>query len=136
MMLFAISDPVWLAILGVVSLLIKEYFDRVRSAANTAQIKADVGQKLEVVGVNVQKIETATNSMKDALILATEKEALQRGAVDERARADAAAGPPVPPDMLVVDPKGKTIATITPDVVSEPVPPPMPPTKKPGVKSP
>ena len=28
---------------------------------------------------NIQKIETATNSMKDALIVATEKEALARG---------------------------------------------------------
>lgn len=40
---------------------------------------------------NVQKVEKATNSMKDALVLATEKEAFVRGGIEERARADAKA---------------------------------------------
>lgn len=46
--------------------------------------------KLDIVVKDVHKIELATNSMKDALVLATEKEALARGGKEERDRADAA----------------------------------------------
>jgi predicted outer membrane lipoprotein len=42
-----------------------------------------------IVTDKVEQIHIATNSMKDALMKATEKEALQRGKTDERARADA-----------------------------------------------
>ncbi len=46
--------------------------------------------KLIAIATDIHKVELATNSMKDALILATEKEALARGAFEEKTRTDAA----------------------------------------------
>ncbi len=51
----------------------------------------ELAVKLNTIQGNVQKIETATNSMKDALVEKTEQEALARGGIEERARADAKA---------------------------------------------
>ncbi len=44
--------------------------------------------KLQTVARDVHTIELATNSMKDQLIEKTESEALARGGIEERARAD------------------------------------------------
>ncbi len=51
-----------------------------------------VSAKQDAVLKQVDVIEKATNSMKDALVLATEKEALLRGGVQERERASAEQG--------------------------------------------
>lgn len=97
MMLFAISDAVWLAVIGILYMAVKEYFDRVRARdvrehVIRAEQKIDEkgreqSQKLDTVVENVKVIEKATNSMKDALVLATEKEGLERGAREERERS-------------------------------------------------
>lgn len=96
MPLFAdLSDPVLIAIVaGAVSVfltflttvggLITLYVQMRMDRKKTEQEMASVQQ-------NVQKIETATNSMKDALVLATEKEALARGikeGTETRAKAE------------------------------------------------
>ncbi len=44
--------------------------------------------KLRDVASDVLKIEIATNSMKDQLMAKTESEALARGGIEERARAE------------------------------------------------
>lgn len=45
-------------------------------------------RKMSNVQTDVRKVELATNSMKDQLVLKTEQEALARGGVQERQRAD------------------------------------------------
>jgi hypothetical protein len=102
----AMSDAVWLAIIGVVAMAVKEYFDRQR--AKDAAIKTDevkdtlktstdkqsakqdvILAQNEVVLAKVEEVHLATNSMKDDLVKKTEEEALARGGSEERARADA-----------------------------------------------
>lgn len=79
-MIFAISDAVWLGIFGLIGLAIKEYLDYRRSV--------DAITKLDDVKEQVHVIEKATNSMKDALVLATEKEAFARGVKEEKNRSE------------------------------------------------
>lgn len=45
-------------------------------------------RKMNTVSTDIRKVEVATNSMKDQLVLKTEQEALSRGGVQERERAD------------------------------------------------
>lgn len=99
MTLFALSDTLGLAIIALVNtvavaffafltLVVKEYFDRIR-AKEVAEQVAQVAVKAEENSGRLEEIHVATNSMKDALVLATEKEALQRGKNEERERANA-----------------------------------------------
>jgi len=47
--------------------------------------------KIDAVADDTRRIEKATNSMKDALVLATDKEAHGRGVAEEKARGEATA---------------------------------------------
>ena len=53
MILLAISDAVWLALIGVLAMVVKEYIDHRRAAKATAA---------------VEQIHVATNSLKDQLV--------------------------------------------------------------------
>jgi transcription termination factor NusB len=87
-----------LAIVGVCSLLIKEYFDMRRgqiAAQKAEEVKRVLAvntiasnEKLEVVANKVEEVHKATNSMKDQLVATTEAEALARGVLKEKTRAD------------------------------------------------
>ncbi len=59
----------------------------VRTTLENATIKQD--EKLENVVSKVEEVRHATNSLTDRLVASTEREALARGGVEERARADA-----------------------------------------------
>ncbi len=82
MILFALSEAGEAAIIAGV-------FSTLASIIGLVGAIAVLWFRMKGVKDDVQKIEKATNSMKDALVLATEKEALVRGGVEERARADA-----------------------------------------------
>lgn len=68
-------------------------------AAKVDAVHDATAETLASVAVKVEEIRHATNSLTDRLVASTEKEALQRGAVDERARADAAVKVPPPEPM-------------------------------------
>lgn len=72
-MIFAeLSDPVLTAIIaGIVSIVL--------SFMATVATLITIWFKMKSLGENVQKIETATNSMKDDLVALTDKEAKARG---------------------------------------------------------
>jgi hypothetical protein len=104
-MLFAVGDAVWLALFGLIGLVLKEYFDSrrgQRAAQLVEKVKTDLQRdtmaqnaKLETVVEKVEEIHKATNSMKDELVRKTEAEALARGGFEERERAEAKTkGPP------------------------------------------
>ena len=73
-MLFAVSDTVWNAAIGAIVTIALAVIDY-----RSKQRAKEAADKIESVSKNVQKIETATNSMKDALVLATDKAAEARG---------------------------------------------------------
>lgn len=87
------SDTVWLAIIGIIAMIVKDYLDRRRAEDTEKKIDTkvdDVKKTVEIVTAQqntklndlagqVEQVHVATNSMKDALVLATEKEALARG---------------------------------------------------------
>ena len=99
--LFGLSDAVWLAILGVITMALKEWIDQWK-ARRLAEKVGMVAEKAEVavsqaqdtatavkdVAAKVEEVHKATNSLTDRLVEATEKEALARGGVEERARAE------------------------------------------------
>ena len=67
------SDPVWLGFIGL---------------ANTALV-GWLAYQQKHMSSNIQKIETATNSMKDALVKATAEASHLEGVATEKARAKA-----------------------------------------------
>lgn len=87
------SDTVWLAIIGIIAMIVKDYLDRRRAEDTEKKIDTkvdDVKKTVEIVTAQqntklndlagqVEQVHVATNSMKDVLVLATEKEALARG---------------------------------------------------------
>lgn len=79
-MLLAITGPEWIQIVTLVTTCITT-LGGIYLAVNQIAIAR-----------NVQKIETATNSMKDALVKETRQSATLQGAADERARASVEAG--------------------------------------------
>ncbi len=97
-----VSDAVQLVLANgvilILTMVVKDWIDKQRAREIKAESKArndatakkldDVVGNVAAMGENVQKIETATNNMKDQLVLKTEAEALSRGGVEERARAD------------------------------------------------
>lgn len=93
-MLFAESEQtMWgtaqLAITSLTGLATIYLMWRIKKSEEKAEDKAEkLDVKIQKIDANVQTIETATNSMKDALVKKTEEEGLQRGANEERARAD------------------------------------------------
>ncbi len=104
-MIFAVSDVVWQALIGAVVTIVLAWMaqrtrNTVKETAATAAVKveevkttlevktAEQNQKLEKVAEKVEEVHKATNSMKDQLVLKTEAEALARGGVEERARAE------------------------------------------------
>ncbi len=126
------SDTLWLAIIGIVAMIVKDYLDGRRASAAAAKVeqvaaaakvvaaktdevavKAEavrvqviavavkndarivltehVAQKVDVLSAQVEEVHRATNSLTDRLVAATEAEALVRGGVEERSRAEARA---------------------------------------------
>lgn len=81
-------DSFWPPFFGFLTIITVSIIGHVVNWLNNRALREEV----KTVKDNVQKIEVATNSMKDALIISTEKEALARGGVEERARADKRAG--------------------------------------------
>lgn len=81
------KERVWtaflLGLLAVFQVVALKWIDT-RAADRTASTR----EEIKTVGTEVKEIHHATNSMKDALVEATEKEALARGGVEERKRAD------------------------------------------------
>jgi len=133
-MLFAVSDSVWLALIGLVSLLIKEWSDRSRSAANasaTQKVVVDVAakqdSKLAVVSNQVQEIHEATNGLTSALGEAKLAQGtaegtavgLQQGRDETRPTAREAFGL-AKEELVVKSPAGVPIATIEPKAVIRP----------------
>jgi DNA-binding protein H-NS len=57
---------------------------------------ATTGEKLDDVAAKIEEVHKATNSMKDDLVKKTEAEALARGGVEERARAETRKPPEQP----------------------------------------
>lgn len=114
MLLFAeMSDAVILAIIGlatvfvnavtvVATMIVKELLDQRRAvvikdatvvAAEKVETKlievtAAQNEKLDDMAAKVEVVHKATNSLTDKLIASTEAEALARGGVEERARAE------------------------------------------------
>jgi len=89
MFLFAVSETVWLAVIGIVALIVKEVFDERRANRTAAKVETvkttletvttEQGGKLKGIEDKLEVVHLATNSMKDALVSVTEKEALARG---------------------------------------------------------
>lgn len=78
------SDAVWLAIIGLITIIAKDVLDQWRQRFTRGEVhkateqlavvhdKVDTAvERVEIVQADVLKIEKATNSMKDALVLAT-----------------------------------------------------------------
>jgi hypothetical protein len=84
------SDAVWLAIIGLIYMVVKELLDSRRSSLARADIQE--------VKENVVTIEKATNSMKDALVHATKEAAFSAGKEQGRADQKAEPLPPLPHD--------------------------------------
>lgn len=98
-MLLAVSDSVWLAIIGIVAMVVKEYIDRQRAermakelvaatvarAAQTARVE-EVAHKVEVVAEKVEEVHKATNSLTDRLVETTKTEAHAAGVKEEKDR--------------------------------------------------
>ena len=78
----------FLASVPVILGLLAAYIDLRRRALAADTTRTAQGKQLETVAADVRKVELATNSMKDQLVQKTEAEALARGGVEERARAD------------------------------------------------
>lgn len=97
MELLAVSDEVWItgigAIVTIAGAWISAWFaakSAVQKGTAATNEKIDkVAEKVEVVTENVEVVRHATNSLTEQLVAKTEKEALARGGVEERARADA-----------------------------------------------
>ena len=79
-MLAVIGDQVWVAILAIIYMIVKEYLDE-RRAART-------DNKVAVIAGKVEEVHVATNGLTARLVAKTEAEALSRGGVEERERAD------------------------------------------------
>lgn len=77
------SDAVLTALIGAVVAVILGAIQMIQVVL-LARMKLSLGE----IRDQVEEVHVATNSMKDALVLSTEKEALLRGGVEERARAD------------------------------------------------
>jgi len=76
-MLFAISDPVWLAIVGIAAMAVKEYFDDLRARRAAAKVKE--------VAVQLETVHKATNSIVQQLVSSAEEKGNLQGRIDERA---------------------------------------------------
>ncbi len=88
------SDAVWLAIIGLIALVIKEYFDRLRSK-DAAEKVAKVAEDLEkneakhsdlIVGVSkqVEEVHRATNGMKKELVEEVRQASFAQGVKSEQ----------------------------------------------------
>ncbi len=102
------SDVVWQALIAAILAVYMEWSRRqVASKVYEVAVKQDIAvekveqvktnldmtskiqdRKIEVVLEKVEEVHKATNSLTDRLVAKTEKEALVRGGVEERARAE------------------------------------------------
>ncbi len=107
-MIFAVSDVVWQALIGAVLAIImgwqgqratrearlaavaaeKVRVDLAKESATTRSALDGTNHKLDGVAEQIHEVHVATNSMKDALVSATEREAFARGGKEERERAE------------------------------------------------
>ncbi len=107
-MIFAVSDVVWQAVIAAVLAVILAWMSqratrqataaalaadkvRVELARESAKVRTAIdgtNHKLDGVAEQIHEVHVATNSMKDALVSATEKEAFARGGKEERERAE------------------------------------------------
>ncbi len=100
MLLSEITAEGWTLVVGAVGVvavqLMGMYLQYLRDTKTAARVK-EVKETLETVNTvtdaklntvisDIHKVELATNSMKDQLVAATEKEALARGGHEERVR--------------------------------------------------
>jgi hypothetical protein len=89
-MILAVSDSVWLALVGVLMLTVKEYFDAQRAnrvAVKVAEVavKADIAAtKVDRVSEQVEQVHIATNSMKDQLVSEVRKASFAEGVKSEK----------------------------------------------------
>jgi predicted transcriptional regulator len=74
------SNELYLAILGIVYMVVKEYFDMKR--AERASLKVDAQSE------KIEEIHHATNSMKDALVKATGEAEFAKGVKSETDKAE------------------------------------------------
>ena len=83
-MIFAVSDTVQLALIGIVAMVVKELLDQLR-ARNAAR-------RAKQMEAKVEEIHKATNSMKDELVKATSEAATAigeaKGRADQKAEMD------------------------------------------------
>lgn len=101
-MILAVSDAVWLAILGIIGMVVKEFLvDRPRAArvakelanatlaraAQTSKVE-EVAESVKVVAEKVEEVHKATNSLTDRLVETTKSEAHAAGIKEEKDRAD------------------------------------------------
>ncbi len=106
------SDAVWLAIIGVFAMAVKEYFDHLRAqqaADRTEQVKVALANKTEAVKValeekteaakvaleeKVAEVHRATNGMKEELVAEVRAASFAAGVKSETDKQPAA--PPKP----------------------------------------
>lgn len=74
--LLAVGDQVWLAVIAILG------------QALLFWMQSRTNLRVANLGVKVEEVHIATNSMKDQLVAKTEQEALARGGVVERNRAN------------------------------------------------
>ena len=84
--IFAVSDAVWLGVIGVIAMIVKEILDDRRAS------RAE--KKVDKVAVDLETVHKATNSLTDKLVAASALAGEQKGAQDERAREAIRTGPP------------------------------------------
>ncbi len=84
-MFFAVADIVWtgliVALTGLVNILavcLSRYLSSQENKAVSAKVEV-ISDKVEQTSINVEKVEKATNSMKDALVKATGDAAFLEG---------------------------------------------------------
>lgn len=84
--LLAVSDQVWITAIGAAATVLGSWI-----AAKYAVQKGTAATNLKIddVAEKVEVVRHATNSLTEQLVAKTEAEALSRGGVEERRRADA-----------------------------------------------
>lgn len=92
--LLGISDIVWQALIaGAVTVTVVKM--QLRAAKEVREVKdtlatttVQTNQKLDKVAEKVEEVHVATNSLTDRLVASTAAEALARGGIEERKRAE------------------------------------------------
>lgn len=75
-----ISDAVWLALIGLLAMCVKEYIDYRRAVSVVAKVEKATGKVAE----KVEEVHKATNSLTDRLVATTKTEAHAAGVKEEK----------------------------------------------------